>query len=320
MDGEDKNWQQSGDRRQAFYAHLAPGRYVFHVSASNGNGNWSQQQPAFYVDVQPAFYETDWFSALCLLASSLLICVVYLLRIGHVTSRIGERLKQRENERLRIARELHDTLLQSIHGLMLRFHFAMEALSTDDPARPALHLALERADALILEGRNRVQDLRGEHPEAQTFPDILARMAQELNRDGSVKIQVSEEGNRRLIRPDIQNELGSIVRECLVNALTHAKATQIDLEVLYRRRSLRVLCKDNGVGIPASVVREGGKKGHWGMKGMKERAQSISAHLELWSTLGEGTEIEVAVASSIAYVQVSRLRTRLVSFMRRVVE
>ncbi len=311
LDGEDTDWRQAGNQRQAFYSRLAPGRYTFRVAASNGQDQWNEAASPAYLLVRPAFYQTIWFDVVCAACSIAILWLLYLLRVQVVTSRIRDRLKQREHERLRIARELHDTLLQSIHGLVLRFHFAAEALEPDHPNRPVLQGALDRADALILEGRNRVQDLRGELDKEETFAQTLTQMVHELRKESSTEVQVSEEGTRRPLQPNVQKEFCRIARECLANALAHSKCARIELAISYGRYAFRLQCRDDGVGIPASIVRAGGKKGHWGITGMKERARSLGATLEIWSTPGNGTEVEVTLRSSIAYVRPSSLGKRL---------
>jgi signal transduction histidine kinase len=219
------------------------------------------------------------------------------------------------DERTRIARELHDTLLQSIHGLMLRFHYAAGSLGMNDPARPALEAALQRADALILEGRNSLQQLRGKADKAKRLSELLSEATRDLAGTGSSSVQITEEGIPYPLRPIVQEEFYKIGREAILNALQHAESSNISIEVQYGRRFFRLICRDDGVGIPDDIVRASGKKGHWGLKGMQERARLIGATFSLWTNEGKGTEIEVRLCSSAA-CQHTKYLNRLFSWIR----
>lgn len=301
LEGYDSNWQNVDRGREAVYANLGPGTYRFRVEATADSEHWAGIEDALVFAVRPAFYQRTWFLVLCLLPIGLLLWFFYWMRMRYVTSRIKDRLEQRANERLRIARELHDTLLQSIHGLMLRFHYAAEQLDDSHPVRPALRVALQRADDLILEGRNRVQDLRGEVDRNQSLSDLIKQNIVELQAENSPCIHVIEEGVRRPMHSLVKEDLCRICRECVVNALAHSKATSIEVELNYGAAFFDLRCRDNGRGIDPVVLREGGKSGHWGLRGMKERARNIGANFRMWSTPGRGTEIELRLKAVAAY-------------------
>ena len=316
LDGEDTGWQMSGRAKQAVYMKLHPGTYRFRLAASNGEDEWAELATPYLLEVQPAFYQTKWFFYICTAAVLLLLWLVYLLRVQYICAGIKDRIEQRSNERLRIARELHDTLLQSIHGLMLRFHYAAESLPEDDPSRPLLETALQRADAFILEGRNRVQDLRGESDNDRTLPEMLAKVVEQFRDDASATIQITEEGRPHRLRAVVQDEFYKIGSECISNAFRHAHASHINADVIYGRRFFRLRFRDDGRGISEDVVRMGHRTGHWGLPGMKERAQCLGAKLHIWTAPGKGTEIDVRLPAAAAYDR-QPYRVRLRSFLQR---
>ncbi|ADV80952.1 integral membrane sensor signal transduction histidine kinase [Terriglobus saanensis SP1PR4] len=315
LEGEDKEWQNAGTNRQAVYARLKPGAYRFRVAATNGEDKWSEAVPALLFNVKPAFYQTKGFIILCALVGVGFLWFVYLLRIRYVTARIRDRLEQRSTERLRIARELHDTLLQSIHGLMLRFHYVAESISETDPSREMLCEALERADDLIVEGRNQVQDLRGEGESERSLQEALMRLVEKFRLGAYPEIDITEEGSGKL-RPVVQEEIRKVCREALINALNHAKATRIGIDIIHAHGFFEVKISDDGIGIQSEVLREWGGRGHWGLKGMSERAKAIGGVLRIRTKTPSGTEVSVRLRSSAAYL----VTHPITSFLKKISE
>jgi signal transduction histidine kinase/ligand-binding sensor domain-containing protein len=310
LEHEEPSWHSVGGKRQAFYARLRPGSYRFRVQASNSQDQWRESAHPLYFRVKPAFYQTAWFATLGIALVLLLLRCLYLMRVRFVTAQIRSGLENRADERVRIARELHDTLLQSIQGLLLRFHFATEALDANHPAVPMLKAALERADRVMLEGRNRVCDLRGEQLDDQTLVEGLTTIVQELSDLDSPPITIAEEGAVQPLHPEITREICKIVREAILNALSHSGASQIEVTIGYGQLCLSVCCRDNGIGIPQSILASGGCKGHWGLRGMRERAEAIEAKLTLSRGKEEGTCVRVELPASIAYRKPMRFRWR----------
>jgi signal transduction histidine kinase len=215
------------------------------------------------------------------------------------------RLDERVNERTRIARELHDTLLQSFQGLMLRFQSARDLL----PAQPAkaveaLDGALDRADQAIVEGRDAIQNLRSSTTVSNELARAIAKLAEELTDDnpnkGSALFKMSVEGSPRDLHPIVRDDIHRIAREALRNAFRHARAEHIEAEVTYGPRELRVRIRDDGKGIDAQHL-SGGRAKHWGLAGMRERAVHIGGQLNLWSEVGAGTEVELRIPGAMAY-------------------
>jgi signal transduction histidine kinase len=218
------------------------------------------------------------------------------------------RFEERLAERTRIARELHDTLLQSFQALMLHFQTVSDMLSPG-PAKEALEKALDRADQAILEGRNAIQNLRSSTSDTNELAEAIATLGEELggadrNRNPA-KLCVSVEGKPHELHPILRDEVYRIAREALQNAFRHAQASKIEAEITYAERLLRLRIRDDGRGIDAQVL-TAGRNGHWGLQGMRERARQIGAELEIWSRAGAGTEVDLRIPGSIAYSLQSR--------------
>lgn len=300
LEGYDQEWQEAGTRRVAYYTNPGPGDYVFRVLAANNDGVWNETGARIAFSIAPRYYQTTWFAAACVTAAAALLWVAYLLRLRRVSRQIHDRLQERHRERERIARELHDTLLQSVQGLILRFHAVARSLGPGAPARDALDAVLERADDVMVEARDRVLDLRAT-ARGGCLADMFARMAAELEAGPELSIRVSEEGNRMPIDPIVQDELLQIGREAMLNACRHAGARHIGIAIEQNAAYLAVSVHDDGRGIDPDVLDRGGREGHWGLAGMRERAARIGARLDITSGPGEGTRVEVQVPAAVAY-------------------
>ena len=300
LEGVDKDWVEAGGRRQAFYTNLKPGRYRFRVVASNNDGVWNDQGATLAFEIPPTFVQTRLFLGLCVLALAGLLWGLYALRLRQMSDRIHGRLRERMAERERIARELHDTLLQGVQGLMLRLQSVADQIPSDQPARQALEQALDRADDVIVEGRDRVKSLRAEPP--GDLPKVLAEVADRLGLEPEVKVRVVVEGTPRLLHPIVSEEIERIAAEALFNSLRHARARSVEIGVSYGRRALGVRFRDDGVGLDQTVLDRGGREGHFGLTGMGERARKIQAAFEILSRPGAGAEIELTIPAGVAYL------------------
>jgi signal transduction histidine kinase/ligand-binding sensor domain-containing protein len=302
LEGEDKTWRDVGNRRQAFYSHLHPGNYRFRVRASNGTTRHQELDAPLALTVKPAFYQTFWFYLISACVALTLLYLLYLVRVQYLTNLLKDRLKERSDERIRIARALHDTLLQSVHGLMLRFHFAAQTLPENAPARQSLETALVRAEAVYLEARGQVESLRDEVGQNTDLTTLIARRAEELELQQNMTFQIVENGQRQRLDPTVQSELYRIASEALANTVLHAKAPSGEVIFTYGPSELSMRCCDTGVGLPPSVLASGRLAGHWGLIGIRERAEGIEGKLQIWSFPGRGTEIEVRVPARRAYL------------------
>jgi signal transduction histidine kinase len=301
LEGLDKEWQDVGNRREANYTNVGPGKYRFRVIAANHDGVWNETGATLSFVVLPAFYQTSWFYGACILAAFVLLTVLYRLRLHQVTTAVRLRLEERIVERERIARELHDTLLQGVQGLILRFQAGTNRVAPEHPARTVLESALERADQVLIESRDRVKGLRDSALMQEDLPAALARVGEQLAQDSAVKFSLAVEGAPRSLHPILKEEVFLIVREALTNAFHHSGASNVEAEITFSHTELRLRVRDDGRGIPASVLEQGGEPGHWGLPGMRERAERIRGVLEIWSRDGAGTEVQLRIRASLAY-------------------
>ena len=216
------------------------------------------------------------------------------------------RLDERVSERTRIARELHDSLLQGFQGLMFRLQAVRDMLpGRASEAMQALDIALERGDKAIAEGRDTVSDLRepimGDSDIAQALTALVEELATQSDNDATPCVRVLVEGKQRDLNPMLRDEIYRIAREALRNAFRHAMAEKIEAEITYGDSEFLLYVRDNGSGIDPPFANQGSRAGHWGLPGMRERAKSFGGKLEVWSERGAGTEIELSVPGAIAY-------------------
>jgi signal transduction histidine kinase/ligand-binding sensor domain-containing protein len=310
LEGYDRDWSQPTESREAAYTSLPPARYTFRVMASNSEGLWNGAVASVPFEVEPQLSETWWFrvTGLCLTAAAIFAGFRY--RMARVHAAMNLRFEERLAERTRIARELHDTLLQSFHGLMLRLQ-VVDDLLPPGKAKEQLEQSLERADQAIAEGRSALYDLRSSTTITNDFARALRTVGEELAAQDSTAFQLVVEGPTRDLHPIIRDELYRITREALRNAFGHAAAHHIETEITYGERTFRLRIRDDGQGIPPEML-EAGRPGHYGLSGMRERARQIGAKLEIWSGAKAGTEIQVSIAGAIAYrTSTGRSRFRL---------
>jgi signal transduction histidine kinase/ligand-binding sensor domain-containing protein len=302
LDGYDQTWIDAGARRSAFYTNLPPGSYRFHVTAANESGLWNATGATVSIVIPPTFMQTRAFLALCVMAAIVVLWAAYAMRIKQVTTRERGRLQERLSERERIARELHDTLLAGVQALILQVQAAANRIDKNDPSSTALNNALDRADALLLAGRDRVKGLRSAGAAPTGLREQLLEAIEHVSPEERAKLRVIEEGSPRDLHPIVSEEAVSIACEALANALRHAAATTIEIVVAYERRRLRISVRDDGRGMDTQLLRSG-REGHFGLIGMRERAKRIRGQLDIWSRPGAGTEVSLTVPAGMAYVR-----------------
>jgi len=215
-------------------------------------------------------------------------------------------------ERTRIARELHDTLLQSFHGLLLRFQTAFDLLPDRSvEAKQVLASAIDQAADAITEGRDAVQGLRTSATEMNDLADAIRSLGEELatGNGNPAVLRIEVQGASRPLRPIVRDEIFRIASEALRNAFKHAGAQQIEVELRYDERQLRVRVRDDGKGIDPEVLRTEGPKGHFGLRGMRERANVAGGKLTIWSGPDTGTEIELSIPAAHAYSRASPMQS-----------
>jgi signal transduction histidine kinase len=316
LEGSDTQWQEAGTRRQAFYTNLSPREYRFRVIASNNDGVWNEAGASWTFSIAPMFYQTLWFQTLMALAGIGVIWLLHRLRLRQITARADLLSAERLEERTRIARELHDTLLQSFHGLMLRFQAVCNLLpGRAADARHVLEEALDDAAQAITLARDAVQDLRSSTAVTNDLANALKALGDELAEHQSAAegtasaFSVHVEGTLPELNPILWNEIYRIAGEALRNAFHHARSLQIEVDIRYCARQLQVRVRDDGIGIDTKVLNMEGRPGHWGLRGMRERAKRIGGQLEVWSEDGAGTEVELTIPAAACQDRaVQRLR------------
>jgi ligand-binding sensor domain-containing protein/signal transduction histidine kinase len=300
LEGYDRQWSEPTALREAVYTNLPPRSYRFRVRASNPDGVWSPKEAAIAFEVDPLFWQSWWFRISALLACILTIVALYRFRLRQLARQLNMRFDERLAERTRIAQELHDTLLQGFLSASMQLHVAVDSMPTESPAKASLSRIIQMMSRVIDEGRNAVRGLRSSPGGTRDLALAFSLIRQELAIPGETEFRVIVEGRPRPLHPMIRDEVYRIGREALVNAFRHSAAESIEVELEFALRRLRILVRDNGCGINAEVL-QGGREGHWGLAGMRERAESIGARLQLWSGPLKGTEVELAVPARVAY-------------------
>ena len=305
LENFDANWTEVGSKqRLATYTNLDPGRYVFRVQGSNSDGVWNEAGAALSVLIAPPWYRTNAFRAACVALVLTLLGAAYQYRIRQVQHAFEATLEARVGERTRIARELHDTLLQSFHGLLLRFQTASYLLS-DRPAegKETLDSAIQQAAKAITEGRDAVQGLRASTVERNDLAVAIRALGDELSTDASGRppatFRVATEGFARDLHPILRDEIYKIAAEALRNSFRHAQAGRVEVEIRYDDEQFRLRVRDDGKGIDATVLANQGVEGHYGLRGMRERAALIGGKLTVWSEAGSGTEVELRLPGTV---------------------
>jgi signal transduction histidine kinase/ligand-binding sensor domain-containing protein len=299
LEGWDKNWHDAGSRREAFFTHLSPGNYTFRVTACNNDGVWNETGATLNFNVAPAWYQTDWFLIVCVLAGLVVLWGLYRLRLRQVAKAMSARFDERLAERTRIARDLHDTFLQTIQGSKLVADDALD--HSTDPARmrramEQLSVWLERATG---EGRAALNSLRGSTTEKNDLAEAFRRAIEECRIQSTMQPSFSVVGQAVEMHPIVRDEVYRIGYEAIRNACAHSQGTQLHVELAYRE-DLALRVSDDGIGIDPGVV-DRGKEGHLGLQGMHERASRIASKLTVASSSNSGTEIKLVVPGSVIY-------------------
>jgi ligand-binding sensor domain-containing protein/signal transduction histidine kinase len=315
LDGFDHDWSEPVVTRRAIYTNLSPRTYRFRVLASNSYGQWNGSEAALSFRIEPAFWQIWWFQLSCLLALACVVWAAYRLRMRQMVKQLNVRFEERLAERMRIAQELHDTLLQGLLSASMQLHIATDQVPENSPAKPLLNRVLQLVGQVVDEGRDALRGLRSSGRSSSHIEEALSRVPEEMALQQEISYRVIVDGQPRALHPIIRDEVYRICREALMNAFRHAHAHSIEVEVQYTASDLRILIRDDGCGIDPQVLRSG-REGHWGLPGMRERAEGIGAKLKVWSRSAAGTDVELTVPGSVAYPHPSgngwlRRRTKL---------
>ncbi|MGB9181726.1 MAG: two-component regulator propeller domain-containing protein, partial [Pyrinomonadaceae bacterium] len=292
LEGFDKDWVDGGARRVAYYTNLPPGSYQFKVIASNNDGIWNQTGTSFELYLRPHFYQTYWFYLLCVLTLALLIWQLYRLRVRRMEAQFAAVLRERN----RLAREIHDNLAQEILGVSVQLELVTRMMSVSaEAARTHLDRARLLVRRSIAEARRYVWDLRSQTLENNDLPTALTDTARRLTSDTSVQAQVQVSGTFRPLAPSLENNLLRIGQEAINNAVRHAQAERILINLKFDTRRVQLSVRDNGRGFDYQQ-QNGEGTGHFGLVGMRERAEQIGGTLSVRSSKDEGTEVLVDVS------------------------
>jgi signal transduction histidine kinase/ligand-binding sensor domain-containing protein len=306
MEGVDSEWLDANSSRVAIYTSVPVGSHRMLIRATDSTGHWNLPTVVYEITQLPYFYETLIFRISVAIAFILLLISAYLWRVRYLIRQSRIILEERQVEREAVARDLHDTFLQSVQGLILRFHNGTQELAEDHPIRQTFEEALKQSDRVSREGRDVLSRLHLSTVRPESLTEAFAALGKEFRLLAPVQFDVIVSGNSQELNAVVQGELVKIGREALFNAFRHAKASQIEVEVHFGIVELRVRFRDNGTGIDPAILREGSAVGHYGLSGMRERCSKIRSSLELWSRPGAGTEIDVRVPAAIAYPQTGK--------------
>src|SRR3984885_6403885 len=295
----DKDWQDVGTRRQAFYTSLGPGHYRFRVIARNNDGVWNNAGAILDFSIAPAWYQTNWFRVLCVVSSVLIVVVLYQLRVRQLARSISARFDERLAERTRIALDLHDTFLQTVQGSKLVADDALEPSTNPVRMRRAMEQLSVWLGRATLEGRAALNSLRILITEGNDLAEALRRATEECRMQSPVEVSFSVVGDAKEMHPIVRDEVYRIGYEAIRNACTHSGAGRLEVELGYAD-DLTLLVSDNGTGIHPAIA-DKGRVGHFGLQGMRERAARIEGKLTLRSSTSAGTEIKLVVPGDVVF-------------------
>lgn len=294
LEGFDTDWIDSGTRRVAYYTNLRPGSYTFRVIASNNDGVWNETGAAFGLYLKPYFYQTYWFYAICVLLLGVLAWLLFRLRLRGMQAKFNAVLA----ERTRIAREIHDNLAQEMSGISVQLEVVARTMPPEaGTAMTYLDRARHQVRHGIAEARRYVWELRSPTLENNDLPTALAETARRLTSETAIQAQVEVNGSFRPLDQTVEDNLLRIGQEAMNNAVKHAHAERIFVNLVFDARRVRLIVRDDGRGFDSQLVGNG-STGHFGLIGMKERAAHIGGTLSIQSTDGSGTEVVADVPIS----------------------
>jgi len=299
--GVDEGWQEVGQRRQAYYTNLGPGRYVFMVTAAGKDGVWSSRYALLNFVVEPAFYQTLVFRSGVAAAAALLLRLLFALRLDQIHKRYRRGIDARLAERERIARDVHDTMLLGVQALLFRLQMWEDEPSVPDSVRKEMATVIEQTRTIVAEGRQRILMMRRPDAQPVDLVETLAVIGNEASVGKSAIFKVDVVGDGKALTIEAKDQLIDIAREGIRNAYQHANADRITVTIEYTSRSLILTIEDDGCGIEAAVLEGSAKCSHFGLTGMRERAKQLGGRCRVKSRLDWGTRIEVVLPGAIAF-------------------
>jgi ligand-binding sensor domain-containing protein len=299
LEGHESNWYDPAARRQAFYNDLQPGHYTFHVIACNSDGVWNNEGASLGFTIPPAWYQTMWFKVLGGAMVGLLVYIFYLYRIGQYAAMLKVRFDERVEERTRLARDLHDTLLQTIQGSKLVADQAHSDAFDAGQMHHALGLISNWLDRAVHEGRAALHSLRSSTVDTNNLAAAFRDAAEQCRVGTRIQVSHSLLGQSRDMHPIVRDEIYRIGYEAIHNACVHSEGRIVTVELVYGQNVLMRVW-DDGKGLDMETL-QSGRPGHFGLKGMQERAERIGAKLTLLTSPTGGTEVCLLVPGSVVF-------------------
>ena len=316
LEGVDNDWQEAGARREAFYTDLPPGTYHFQVLATNEDGVTSVAPANFIFQVDPAFYQTVWFKSLLAGMAALTAWCLYALRVSFIARRYRLLLHERSAERERIARDLHDTLLQGMQGILLQIELWTRSPTVSDAQRDSALKIEDKMRGMLIEGRDAIIALRQSQDNQADLIGGLLAVGHEAAAQSETRFSVRLLSDPRDLLHDVRKEVLAITREAVLNSFRHAEAEAVWVTVDYAQQALSISICDNGIGVSERRIEERQKEGHWGIAGMRERAAKLGGQLMVTSSPSKGTAIELEIPRRRAYAS-ARFSIRLGTLLKR---
>jgi signal transduction histidine kinase len=302
LQGVDSDWQEVQRERRAHYTNLAPGRYRFQVIAANEDGVWNQHGATLQFEIKPALWQTNWFRVLLALLLVLLMAALYRWRMLTVRRRAEDRaaalIEATLQERSRIARSLHDNLLQAVQALLLRFHTLQGRVQQEPDLQERLNQVLLHAEQLVESTRDEVVALRSDTLRDDLFVALRKAVAATLPAAERL-LAFSIAGVARPLREEVAGELYYVLREAVWNSARHAQASRIGVELRFGAAALEASVADDGVGLRDDCPLAA--DGHWGITGMRERVQRIGGAIEIGAGATGGVTVRVTIPAALAY-------------------
>ena len=297
LEGLDRTWHEVGsDERLASYTTLPTGTYTFRLQAATSRGPWSAPGLALVIEILPPFWKTAWFLIACTALVGISLWVLYQVRLRQIAHQFHIRLEERVGERMRIAQELHDTLLQNVTGLSLQIGGLAKVVTAPESVKRRLQDLKRQAEDCLREARQSVWDIRSPESDTIDLAAALRQSGEQFVAGTPARFAFHLEGEPRPIEAEVCQQLLRIGREAMGNAAHHAESTQMEVHLQFEARAIRLRISDNGRGFDPQAASR--LPGHFGLATMRERARRIQGSIEISSTVGQGTCIEVIVPCS----------------------
>lgn len=306
LKGAGNTWIDAGSSRQSVFNNIGPGDFRFELMAANEDGVWNNQGADLTFTVEPTFFQTPWFKAICAVTALALLWLAFVLRLRHERKLMRQKMSVRHAERERIARELHDTLLQGISGILMRMQVWMARSEVPDDLYKDMARANDQAHLMLCQGRDRIAQLRADDGAPLLLAAAIRSMGESLSELHDTRFEVIDRAPGVSLRNDTGMEVLAIVREAMANALAHSGGQSIIVTIDRRETAIAVTVADDGCGIPSRALNESANTGHWGLVGMRERARKIGATLSIIAAEERGTH--VTIGALVPLTQSSKAR------------